>query len=487
MAPQQLSSLDSCQFNLEREKAQFRVIEKIREHLDLATIFQTTIQEIRQLLAVDRIGVLQLDPASGWDEGEFIAETVLPKFDSVLAARVRDHCFGQQYAVDYQQGRIQAVNDIYDADFSSCHVEILRQFQVRANLLVPLLKGKDLWGLLCIHQCSGPRQWEPDEIEFVSKIAVHLGIAIQHTELLLQTQQQFTELNQTLQALQATHVQLTHTEKMVSLGQLAAGMAHEINNPINFIRGNLAYVKHSVADLLQLLALYKEHCPPNIPAIESMTQELDIDFRSNDLPNALGSMISGSERIIDLVKALRNFSQLGKDGWESVDLHDGIDNTLLMLRGRLQATKYRPAIHVRKTYGHLPKVECCMGHINQVLINILTNAIDAFDSVWTDPTVELADTVPTLSICTQAIENTVLIMIEDNGPGMPDEVKAKLYDPFFTTKPIGEGTGLGMAISAQIIANHQGMLQCVSEPGQGTEFSIKLPVNHPPASKSIEY
>ncbi|MEM7772587.1 MAG: GAF domain-containing protein [Cyanobacteria bacterium P01_A01_bin.37] len=487
MAPQQLSSLDSCQFNLEREKAQFRVIEKIREHLDLATIFQTTIQEIRQLLAVDRIGVLQLDPASGWDEGEFIAETVLPKFDSVLAARVRDHCFGQQYAVDYQQGRIQAVNDIYDADFSSCHVEILSQFQVRANLLVPLLKGKDLWGLLCIHQCSGPRQWEPDEIEFVSKIAVHLGIAIQHTELLLQTQQQFTELNQTLQALQATHVQLTHTEKMVSLGQLAAGMAHEINNPINFIRGNLAYVKHSVADLLQLLALYKEHCPPNIPAIESMTQELDIDFRSNDLPNALGSMISGSERIIDLVKALRNFSQLGKDGWESVDLHDGIDNTLLMLRGRLQATKHRPAIHVRKTYGHLPKVECCMGHINQVLINILTNAIDAFDSVWTDPTVELADTVPTLSICTQAIENTVLIMIEDNGPGMPDEVKAKLYDPFFTTKPIGEGTGLGMAISAQIIANHQGMLQCVSEPGQGTEFSIKLPVNHPPASKSIEY
>ncbi|MEM1280080.1 MAG: GAF domain-containing protein, partial [Cyanobacteria bacterium P01_H01_bin.152] len=201
-------SLQSCHFNLEREKVLFEIISNIRESLDLEVILQTTIQELRQLLAVDRVGVVRLEAATGWDEGEFIAETVLPRFDSALAMRVRDHCFGKQYAEAYQNGRIQAVEDIYNAGLSECHIEILSQFQVRANLLVPLLQGKELWGLLCIHQCSGPRQWTSDDIELVSKIAVHLGIAIQHAELLTQTQKQSLELNQSLQNLKSVHTQL---------------------------------------------------------------------------------------------------------------------------------------------------------------------------------------------------------------------------------------------------------------------------------------
>ncbi len=303
----QMSYLQSCPTNLEQERACFKVISKIRESLDLTEILQTTIQEVRQLLAVDRVGILRLNPEEGWNEGEFIAEAVLPKFSSALAARVKDHCFGDRYADAYQNGRIQAVNDIYAADLSDCHIEILSQFQVRANLLVPLLQGQELWGLLCIHQCSGPRQWTSDDIDFVAKLALHLGVAIQHAELLIQTRQQAAALDEALQELQSAHLELAQAEKMASLGQLAAGVAHEINNPVNFIEGNLKHVESYTADLLSVLNLYKAHCPSDIPAIQAAMEALDIDFLVEDLPNLLKSMSVGAIRINHIVGALRNF------------------------------------------------------------------------------------------------------------------------------------------------------------------------------------
>ncbi|MEM9004418.1 MAG: GAF domain-containing protein [Cyanobacteria bacterium P01_F01_bin.86] len=471
------SSLQSCYLNLEREQALFKVVSKIRESLDLEEILQTTIQEIRQLLAVDRVGILRLHPATGWDEGEFIAESVLPRFNSVLAERVRDHCFGEQYAAAYRNGRIQAVADIHDAGLSDCHRKILSRFQVRANLLVPLLHGDKLWGLLCLHQCSGPRQWLPDEIEFVAKIATHLGVAIQHSELLCKTQKQALELNQALHNLRSAHVQLAQVEKMASLGQLAAGVAHEINNPVTFIQGNLQYVDHHVKALVKLVTLYQENCSLNVPAIQSMVEELDVEFLLEDLAKILNSMTVGSARISNIVDSLRNFSGLDQPSLKAIDLNENIENTLLMLKNRLQATQYRPKIKLQKSYRQLPKIECYPGQINQVVWSILTNAIDAFDEAWTNAPMPH---LPTIHIGTEALAEAVTIVIKDNGPGMTDRVKAKLYDPFFTTKPVGQGTGLGLAISHQIIAKHRGILQCSSEVGQGAEFSIKLPIKQNP-------
>ncbi|NEQ42724.1 MAG: HAMP domain-containing histidine kinase [Leptolyngbya sp. SIOISBB] len=189
-------------------------------------------------------------------------------------------------------------------------------------------------------------------------------------------------------------------------------------------------------------------------------------------------MASGATRIRDIVQGLKNFSRLDEAGLKAVDLHESIDSTLLMLENRLHAKGHRPAVQVQKTYGQLPPVECYPGQINQALMSILTNAIDVFDEMWASASLPPNPAPPTLAISTQAFADAVLIMIEDNGPGMADAVKAKLYDPFFTTKPVGQGTGLGLAISHQIITQHQGILQCVSELGQGTEFSIKLPIQH---------
>ncbi|MGC1307901.1 MAG: GAF domain-containing protein [Phormidesmis sp.] len=479
MTESEKDNIQTCSINLEQERTHFKVISRIRESLELEEILQTTIQEIRQVLAVDRVGIVRLNPGTGWDEGEFIAETVLPRFSSALAARVQDHCFGERYAADYQKGRIHAVDDIYTAGLSDCHIEILSQFQVRANLLAPLLEGKNLWGLLCIHQCSGPRQWQPDEIAFVSKLALHLGVAIQHAELLAQTRQQAIDLDQALQDLQSAHLQLAQAEKMASLGQLAAGVAHEINNPVNFIKGNLRHVESYTADLVDMVNLYQKHCPADIPEIQQAAQDLDTDFIVDDLPKLLKSMSVGAVRISDIVKALQTFSHLDEVGLKQVSLTDSIDNTLLMLNNRLQATPQRPEIRVKKSYEPLPQVECYPGQINQVLMNLLTNAVDALDEYWAKAPAETNAKSPLITISTQALTatNTVLIKIEDNGPGMLDRVKAKLYDPFFTTKPVGQGTGLGLATSYQIVTRqHYGRLQCHSQMKQGTEFSIELPI-----------
>ncbi len=472
-----------CNLALKREQAQFKIISKIRASLDLDEILQATIQEIQDILGVDRVGVVRLNPGRGWDEGEFIAETVLPRFDSALAARVRDHCFGQGYAEAYKNGRIHAVDDIYAAGLSPCHIEILSQFQVRANLLVPLVRGDMLWGLLCIHQCSGPRHWQADEIEFVSKLAIHLGVAIQHAELLEQTQRQADEIRQTLEELKASHVQLAQAEKMAGLGQLAAGVAHEINNPVSFIQGNLRHIDSYIKDLVHVVMLYREHGSLHAPEIQAEVSALDLNFMLEDLPKLFDSMQFGATRISDIVSALRTFSRLDEMGLKCIDLHESLESTLVLLQHRLQPAGHRPRIKIEKYFSPLPHIECYPGQINQVLMNLLTNAIDALDTQWSETTGEM-DPPPVITISTQTHSGTVFLSLKDNGPGIPDDVKARLYDPFFTTKSVGEGTGLGLAIGYQIIANHHGTLCCESTPGQGTEFAITLPIQQAKADTS---
>ena len=351
MAEQHACTLQQCSYDLAHERALFEIVSNIRKSIELDKIIQTTIKELRQLLAADRVGVVRLDVHQGWDDGIFIAESVQPQFDAVLSKRVHDHCFGQQYADAYRDGRIQALDDIYEAGLSPCHIEILNQFQVRANLLVPLLKGTELWGLLCVHQCSGPRHWQTDEIEFVSKIAMHLSVAIDHAELLTKTQQQASELEATLRSLKSTQTQLAQAEKMSSLGQLAAGLAHEINNPVNFIFANLNHVEHHVRSLLTLVSLYQEHfssaTSSSAPEIEVAEEDLDADFLLRDLPNLCASMKAGSVRISYIVEALRNFSRLDEVGFKKVRIEQGIDTALLLLSDRLRPTQHRPKIQLQ--------------------------------------------------------------------------------------------------------------------------------------------
>ncbi len=302
--------------------------------------------------------------------------------------------------------------------------------------------------------------------------------ALQNSEA--QSRQQSSQLAAALDELQTTHSQLVQSEKMSSLGLLIAGVAHEINNPVSFIHGNLAYLKDYTQDLLHLLTLYQQHYPNPVPEIQQETQENELDFLAEDLPKILSSMSIGVERICQIVQSLRNFSRHDDSQMKPMNLHEGIDSTLLILNHRLKGNGEMPPIEIIKQYGNLPPVECFAGPINQVFMNILSNAIDALDDVNSQLTFEQMSENPSqIEICTEVVGNFVEIKISDNGPGITEEVKQRIFDTFFTTKPIGKGTGMGLSISYQIIVErHQGKLYCTSELGKGTEFTIKMPIVH---------
>ncbi|MBD2773805.1 trifunctional serine/threonine-protein kinase/ATP-binding protein/sensor histidine kinase [Iningainema tapete] len=297
------------------------------------------------------------------------------------------------------------------------------------------------------------------------------------------------DLAQTLQELKRTQAQLIQTEKMSSLGQMVAGIAHEINNPINFIRGNLVHVNQYVQDLLDLIGVYQQEFPSNVK-VEETIEQIDLDFLVEDLPKLLNSMIVGSDRIRNIVLGLRNFSRLDEADMKPVDIHEGIDNTLMILQHRLQDKSGQTEIQVIKNYGQLPQVTCYASQLNQALMNILTNAIDAIKESFVKSQKSKVEnqglitkdkellTNPQIRICTELGDNhTVRIRIADNGIGMTEEVQQKIFDPFFTTKPVGSGTGLGLSISYQIVVEkHQGRLTCSSTPREGTEFVIEIPL-----------
>ncbi|PZV10677.1 MAG: histidine kinase [Leptolyngbya sp.] len=299
---------------------------------------------------------------------------------------------------------------------------------------------------------------------------------------------------QALQALQQTQAQLIQTEKMSSLGQLVAGVAHEINNPINFIYGNLPHASEYAEDLMNLVKLYDATYTNPDPAIANYQRAIDLDFLMEDLPKMLESMSIGADRIREIVLSLRNFSRLDEAEMKRVNVHEGIDSTLLILQNRLKGTAGQTPIEVVKDYGELPLVECYVGQLNQVFMNILSNAIDALEQYNRQRSrEEIAANPSIITIRTEAIsqENSdstsnsalrsgaksVLISIRDNGSGIPAANQSRLFDPFFTTKPIGKGTGLGLSISYQIVVEkHSGMLKCISEPGNGSEFQIEIPI-----------
>lgn len=286
------------------------------------------------------------------------------------------------------------------------------------------------------------------------------------------------------QVLKQTQAQLIQTEKMSGLGQLVAGVAHEINNPINFIYGNLPHASNYTQDLLRLIQLYQQKYPNPETEIEDLTEEIELDFLVTDLQKMLSSMSMGANRIREIVLSLRNFSRFDEAEMKDVNIHEGIDSSLLILQNRLKVSPDHPAIEVVKEYGNLPPVECYPGQLNQVYMNILSNAIDALEKVSMDGKEARKNVSPTISIRTEvkspnseSDKPRAVIRIKDNGSGISPEHKNKLFDPFFTTKPVGKGTGLGLSICYQIVVErHKGDLKFVSEVGEGTEFIIEIPI-----------
>ena len=366
----------------------------------------------------------------------------------------------------------------------------LSQQPPKSLFCTPILNQGKLIGILYLENHLTAGAFTPDRIEVLNLLTAQAAISLENAQLykrleeyshnLEATVEQRTQelqennqhLQQTLTKLQRTQTQLIQAEKMSALGQMVAGIAHEINNPISFIAGNVSHARSYFQDLQDLLELYEEECPAPSDTLQEHIEDIDLEFVKNDLGQLLSSMKTGSDRIRQIVLGLRNFSRLDESDMKRVDIHDGLDNTVVMLQHRLTSQGERPEIEIHKHYGNLPPIHCWPSQLNQVFFNILTNAIDVLDALG-------ASARPEIRITTEMRDDrTVRIQIADNGPGMNESIRQKVFDPFFTTKPVGQGTGLGLSISYQIVTEqHGGQLQCISQPGQGTEFVIEIPLS----------
>lgn len=316
-----------------------------------------------------------------------------------------------------------------------------------------------------------------DELENLANAFNQMIKDIEQSEIL--ASDKALQLEKTLYDLQQMQMQLVQSEKMSALGQLVAGIAHEINNPLGFISSNLVHVEQYTQDLLKMLDIYASSYQQLPPEILSQQEALDFEFLVEDLPKTLSSMQMGTQRIGEIVKSLRIFSRLDGDQCREANLHEGIESTLVMLRSRLKAKPNCPEIKVVKEYGDIPLVDCYPGQLNQVFMNLLCNAIDAIEEFnYQRTTEEIEANLNTIIIHTSKTKaGWVMIKIADSGAGISEELRNKIFDPFFTTKVVGKGTGLGLSISYQIVVEkHGGQLRCISRPGKGTEFIIELPI-----------
>ena len=464
---------------------------QIRDSLDLDTILPIAVKEVRELLQLDRCEFFWCDGIAPSPQVQpvYAAHPGLPLDPAPqqppIAPTLLQQALTQQSVLVVDQAATTAA-------LSAPQRQQLTAQGVKSLLATEVQPRSGSHGYLVCTHTRDPHHWRRHEIELLEDIASQLAIAIEQATLYDQScnaaQQaidQAATLERTLRDLRKTQTQLIQSEKLSSLGQLVAGVAHEINNPVNFISGNLTHTEAYITDLMELMALYQRRYPVPDAAIQAKAQEIDLDFVADDLPRVIKSMRVGTERICDIVKSLRTFSRLDEAAIKEVDIHEGLESTLTILRNRLKGKPGRDEILVQRDYGQLPLVECFASQLNQVFMNLLSNAIDAVETQRTTlpPEAPAQSTIRIQTTLPKA--NVIAIHIADSGTGMPDTVRDRIFDPFYTTKPPGQGTGLGLSISHQIVTEkHSGRIECFSTPGQGTEFVITLPVQqtppHPP-------
>ncbi len=361
----------------------------------------------------------------------------------------------------------------------------LKRNQPQSILCTPITKQGKLIGIIYLENNLIKGVFTTERLQLLQMITTQAAISLENALLydtleqkVEQRTRQLNEKNQTLahtlEELKRTQTQLIQTEKMSSLGQLVAGVAHEINNPVNFIYGNINYTQEYTQNLLDIIQVYQKNYPEPVDEVTDMIEDMELDFLVEDLPNILNSMKVGADRIKKIVESLRNFSRLDESEVKNVDIHEGIDSTLMILENTFKGKPHESEIKVVKNYSKLPKVKCYPGELNQVFMNIISNAIDALQPIRNKNN----NSSPEITITTEIeAEKFVIIRIADNGMGMSEAVQKRIFDPFYTTKEVGKGTGLGLAMSYQVIVErHGGNLECISTPGAGTEFVISIPM-----------
>jgi two-component system NtrC family sensor kinase len=482
---------ETIQKQARREQVVNYITNQTRQSLDLRLVLSQTIAQVLDALGSDRCLVHLVNPP---DETNRLFQS-LPDREQLGHVLRRHYLFEvcrppflpsiddfdtcgpiTRWVTEHRQRVV--ISDVNRDPRIGDHNPEYQVAQIRSALVVPVQTKERLHAILYINQCSHMRYWSRDDQELAQAVADQLAISIQQAYLYTQVQHQAEtsraqaqQLSQTLRDLQYTQAQLIQSEKMSSLGRMVAGVAHEINNPVSFIYGNIPHVEKYVDGLIQLVQLYRDRTPED-EDLRSLMEDIDLDFVLQDLPDTLRSMQSGAERIRQIVLSLRRFARLDEAEWKLANLHESLEAALEVLTTQIPAD-----VSIQKHYGNLPEVECYPQLLNQVFVNLLSNALDALAEAPADRGKTIV--ITTATFCDRDTQHPwIRIILADNGVGIAPDHQSRVFDPFFTTKDVGRGTGLGLTVSYQtIVHQHRGQISLWSTPQHGTQFTLDLPMH----------